>query len=68
MVFWNALGARWLMKQPLDYRALAGGVIGIVGLMMLFWDELLRFSWLDSGFGCTDPLAYWEPCLQVPGI
>ena len=49
MVFWNALGARWLMKQPLDYRALAGGVIGIVGLMMLFWDELLRFSWLDSG-------------------
>ena len=49
MVFWNALGACWLMKQPLDYRALAGGVIGIVGLMMLFWDELLRFSWLDSG-------------------
>ena len=37
------------MKQPLDYRALAGGVIGIVGLVMLFWDELLRFSWLDSG-------------------
>ena len=24
-------------------------MIGIVGLMMLFWDELLRFSWLDSG-------------------
>jgi len=49
MVFWNALGARWLMKQPLDYRALVGGVIGIVGLVMLFWDELLRFSWLNSG-------------------
>jgi len=49
MVFWNALGARWLMKQPLDYRALAGGVIGIAGLMMLFWGELHRFSWLDSG-------------------
>ncbi|MDC0379617.1 EamA family transporter [Litorivicinus sp.] len=48
MVFWNALGARWLMKQPLDYRALAGGVIGIFGLMILFWDELLRFSWLNS--------------------
>lgn len=49
MVFWNALGARWLMKQSLDYRALAGGVIGIVGLTILFWDELLRFSWLSSG-------------------
>jgi drug/metabolite transporter (DMT)-like permease len=49
MVFWNALGARWLMKQPLDYQALAGGVIGILGLMILFWDELLRFSWLNSG-------------------
>ena len=49
MVFWNALGARWLMKQPLDYRSLAGGVVGIFGLMILFWDELLRFSWLNSG-------------------
>ena len=48
MVFWNALGARWLMKQPLDYRALVGGMIGIAGLMILFWDELLRFSLLNS--------------------
>ncbi len=48
MVFWNALGARWLMKQPLDCRALVGGLIGIIGLMILFWDELLRFSWLNS--------------------
>jgi drug/metabolite transporter (DMT)-like permease len=49
MVFWNALGARWLMNQPLDYRALSGGVIGILGLMILFWNELLQFSWLNNG-------------------
>ncbi len=49
MVFWNALGAHWFLKQPLDYRALFGGGIGVFGLIILFRVELLEFSWVGSG-------------------
>jgi len=49
MVFWNALGAYWFLKQPLDYRALLGGGIGVLGLIILFRVELLGFSWVSSG-------------------
>ena len=49
MVFWNALGAHWFLKQPLDYRALCGGGIGVSGLIILFRVELLEFSWVGSG-------------------
>ena len=49
MVFWNALGAHWFLKQPLDYRALLGGGIGVFGLIILFRVELLEFSWVSGG-------------------
>ena len=48
MVFWNALET-WFLRQPLDYRALLGGGIGVFGLIILFRAELLEFSWVSSG-------------------
>ena len=45
MVFWNALGARLFLGQPLDSRSLLGGVVGIFGLLILFRTELLSFDW-----------------------
>ena len=49
MVFWNALGANWFLKQPLNLRALLGGSIGFFGLMVLFRVELFEFSWVSTG-------------------
>lgn len=45
MVFWNALGARLFLSQPLDSRSLLGGAVGIFGLLILFHTELLSFDW-----------------------
>ncbi len=45
MVFWNALGARLFLGQPLDSRSLLGGAVGVFGLLILFRKELLSFDW-----------------------
>jgi len=49
MVFWNALGARFFLGQPLETRSLAGGVIGVFGLLILFRTELISFDWESEG-------------------
>ncbi len=49
MVFWNALGARLLLGQPLESRSLIGGLIGVLGLLILFRSELLSFNWESEG-------------------
>ena len=45
MVFWNALGAWLILGQSLESRSLLGGAIGVLGLLILFWSELLSFDW-----------------------
>lgn len=45
MVFWNALGAHWVLGRVLDLRALLGGIIGLTGLGVLFIDELRSVAW-----------------------
>ena len=49
MVFWNALGARLLLGQPMESRSLIGGLIGVLGLLILFRSELLSFNWESEG-------------------
>jgi drug/metabolite transporter (DMT)-like permease len=49
MVFWNALGARLFMGQALEARSLIGGLVGVLGLLVLFRAELVTFSWESEG-------------------
>lgn len=37
---WNALNARWLFGQKILPNVVGGGVLGLVGLGLLFWPEL----------------------------
>jgi drug/metabolite transporter (DMT)-like permease len=39
---WNALNARVFLKRPLAGHVLAGGALGLMGLMALFWPEWSR--------------------------
>ncbi len=48
MVFWNTLGARIFLGQPLERRSLFGGVIGVSGLLILFQRDLLEFNWFTA--------------------
>ena len=51
MVLWNALGAFVFLGRPLDIRALLGGVIGVIGLCVLFWSQIEVFT--INQFGAT---------------
>lgn len=39
---WNALNARVFLKRALSGRVLAGGALGLAGLVALFWPEIAR--------------------------
>ncbi|MFT3956856.1 MAG: DMT family transporter [Piscinibacter sp.] len=38
----GALGARWLYGTPLSKRFVAGGLVGLLGVTLVFWPELSR--------------------------
>ncbi len=44
IMMWNIINLRLFMSQPIDWRAFAGGVIGMFGLGILFWRDLTAFS------------------------
>ena len=48
MVFWNSFGAWLFLGDPLDGRALIGGVLGLAGLSLLFYGELQTFSLVNA--------------------
>ena len=44
IMMWNIVNLKLFMAQPIDLRAFAGGVIGMIGLCILFWRDLTAFS------------------------
>lgn len=38
----GALGARWLYGTPLTGRFIGGGLVGVLGVALVFWPELAR--------------------------
>ena len=40
IVFLNLIGARILFATPIDHRTLAGAILGVTGVTLLFWREL----------------------------
>ena len=44
IMMWNIVNLRLFMTQPIDWRAFAGGCIGLIGLCILFWKDLTAFS------------------------
>ena len=49
----NILNLRLFMGQKVTWRALCGGVVGLMGLCLVFWPDLSQFKASDSlaGFG-----------------
>jgi len=57
---WNILNLRLFMGQPVARRALAGGLIGLGGICLVFWQDLvgLRVSASLTGLGLSLTAAY----------
>lgn len=48
MVILNAVGGALFLAQPLRAAVLIGGLLGMVGMTVLFYPELGNLSWSDS--------------------
>jgi drug/metabolite transporter (DMT)-like permease len=59
IVFWSMLGARVLFRQLLPARVLFGAVVGMLGVLLVFWPELARVS--------SAPTELWGAALAVGG-
>jgi drug/metabolite transporter (DMT)-like permease len=44
ILMWNILNLRLFMGQPVAWRAFTGGVLGLVGICIVFWHELSAFT------------------------
>jgi drug/metabolite transporter (DMT)-like permease len=44
MVFMNLFGARLFFGNPMRREVVAGAVLGFVGIVLVFWPEIARFS------------------------
>jgi len=44
ILMWNILNLKLFMGQPVAWRAFTGGVLGLVGICILFWHDLSAFA------------------------
>lgn len=44
LMMWNILNLKLFMSQPVERRALAGGLVGLIGISVLFWHDLTAFT------------------------
>ena len=44
IMLWNILNLRIFMAQPVDTRAFSGGIVGMMGICVLFWRDLIAFE------------------------
>lgn len=49
IVFWNILNGRLFLGMPVRTSVIGGALLGIVGIALVFWDELSHFSLDDAG-------------------
>ena len=44
MLMWNILNLRVFMGQPIAWRAFRGGILGLSGICIVFWQDLATFT------------------------
>jgi drug/metabolite transporter (DMT)-like permease len=44
ILMWNILNLRLFIRQPIAWRAFTGGILGLVGICIVFWHDLSAFT------------------------
>ena len=57
LLLWNILNLRVFIGQPVAWRALWGGMIGLFGVCIVFWHDLSAFSATSGLIGLMIALA-----------
>jgi len=60
---WNALGARLVFRRALTPGVMGGGLVGLAGLVLMFWPELARHeasagTWRGLAFALAGTLCF----------
>ncbi|NET33663.1 MAG: DMT family transporter [Cyanothece sp. SIO1E1] len=48
LVFFNIINARIFLKNELELKVVLGGLLGLLGTALIFWDDLKVFSFEDG--------------------
>ena len=48
LVIFNIINARIFLKNKLEVKVIAGGILGLMGIALVFWDDLKAFSVEDG--------------------
>jgi drug/metabolite transporter (DMT)-like permease len=57
ILMWNILNLRLFMRQSVEWRAFWGGVLGLVGISIVFWDDLNASATSQGLIGLSMGLA-----------
>jgi len=44
ILMWNIINLKLFMHQPIEWRAFWGGVLGLSGICIVFWDDLMALT------------------------
>jgi len=44
ILMWNIINLRIFMRQPVAWWAFYGGILGLIGICIVFWNNLILFS------------------------
>jgi len=57
ILMWNIINLRIFMRQPVAWRAFYGGLLGLMGICIVFWHDLVSFSATRSLIGLFIAIA-----------
>ena len=57
MLMWNILNLKLFMGQPVEWRAFWGGMLGLVGIGIVFWEDLSTLTATHGLIGLAMGLA-----------
>jgi len=57
ILMWNIINLRIFMRQPVAWRAFWGGILGLIGICIVFWQDLAAFSATRGVIGLLIALA-----------
>jgi drug/metabolite transporter (DMT)-like permease len=57
ILMWNILNLRLFLRQPVEWRAFWGGMLGLVGIGIVFWEDLSAMSTSQGLIGLGMGLA-----------
>ena len=68
MVFWNALLAHKFLGSALDLKVVIGGMVGVIGLILIFFPEIFNLNYGATEVGAMLAAGFATLCASAGSI